>query len=103
VNKVNNNKLLGGIGLLIVGIALIVTSLFHHGEPTCNNQAMSPGDLCIVGGKAISYEARKADNHGTAQTQLYLGIGGIVVGGVLLGLNLRDRRRAATLPPPPAA
>ncbi|OLE29315.1 MAG: hypothetical protein AUG44_04710 [Actinobacteria bacterium 13_1_20CM_3_71_11] len=94
-----NNKVVGGAALLILGIALIVTSLFHHGEPVCDNQTMHPGDVCIVGGKAIGYESRKADNAQTGWLQLGLGGGALVVGGVLIGLYLRDRRRAAALPP----
>jgi hypothetical protein len=100
VNKLSNNKLIGGLALLLVGIALIIISLFHHSEPTCNNQVMKPDDLCIVGGKAVSYEARKAETGGTNSLQLYLGIGGVVLGGGLLVLYVvRDLRRATPVPP----
>jgi len=100
VAKHANNKVVGGVALLILGIALIVTSLFHHGEPICDNQTMQPGDVCIVGGKAIGYADRKADNARTGWFQLGLGGGALVAGGALIGVYLRDRRRAAA---PPAA
>ncbi len=94
------NKLVAGLLGLVIGIILIIMGLTRNGAPTCDNQEMHPGDLCIVNGKAVSYEAREADAQRTGKIQL--GFGGVLIlaGGVSLALALRDRRRAAAVPPP---
>ena len=95
-------KLIGGLALLLTGVGLVIASLLQQGEPTCDNQVMKPDDLCIVGGKAVTYEQRKAEVGGPDKTRLYIGVGVILLSGVPLLLSVRDRRRAVPVSPTPA-
>ncbi|TMM38514.1 MAG: hypothetical protein E6F99_09375 [Actinobacteria bacterium] len=97
------NKLVASVIVLVIGVALLVSGgVFHNGTPKCDNRTMHPGDLCIVGGTAFGYEARRADDLRTGRIQLILGGVIVLLGGVGLFLGVRDRRRAATVPPPTA-
>ena len=99
--RANLNRLVGAIGILVIAVVLIFTGLNHEHEPTCNNTTMKPGDLCILSsGGAVSYEQRKADSTRVGLIQLGLGGAGIIVSAVLVGLYLRNRRRADAVPPP---
>jgi hypothetical protein len=100
VGKLNTVRLVVGLALLIAGIALIAVGFFVHAEPTCGVQVMKPGDVCVVGGKVVTYHDRKNATGVTNIVELGSGVAGVVLGGILVA---RSRRRTASAPDTPVA
>jgi hypothetical protein len=98
--RANLGRLAGAVILAVIAIVLITSGLNQQQAPKCNNITMKPGDLCILSTGAVTYEQRKADSSKIGLVQLGLGGVAVIGGTVLLGLYLRNRRRADPEPPP---
>jgi hypothetical protein len=97
--RANLGRLAGAVILAVIAIVLITTGLNQRQAPKCNNVTMKPGDLCVLSTGAVTYEQRKADSGKIGLVQLGLGGVAVIGGTVLLGLYLRNRRRADPEPP----
>jgi hypothetical protein len=95
VGKLNTIRLVVGLALLVAGIALVSVGFFVRPEPTCGKQVMKPGDVCVQGGKAVSYQDRKNATGVTNIVELGGGIAGVVVGGLLVAVSRRRQRTAS--------
>jgi hypothetical protein len=83
VGKLNTVRLAVGLVLLVAGIALISVGFFVR------------GDVCVVGGKVVTYQDRKNATGVTNIVELGSGIAGVLLGGVLVAAS---RRRTASAP-----
>lgn len=88
-----------GIGyiVVVVGLALFAAGLFWAMRPVvCDNQAMQPGDRCVVySGSSVStldYEQEVQSQRTTAAVLLALGPAAVIGGIVILRRNRRTRR-----------
>jgi hypothetical protein len=88
-----------GIGyiVVVVGLALFAAGLFWALRPAvCNNQAMYPGDRCVIySGTSVStlnYEQEVRSQRTTAAVLMVLGPAAVVGGIVILRRNRRTRR-----------
>jgi hypothetical protein len=84
-----------GVLLLLAGIALVVVSL-NPPEPKCGDQVMRPGDVCVVGNRAVPYAERKG---GADKRLLGTGVGVGLIGALLLVAGAAGRRRTGTAAP----
>jgi hypothetical protein len=96
VGKLNAVRLVVGLVLLVAGIALVSVGFFVRPEPTCGKQVMKPGDVCILSGKAISYQDRKDATGVTNIVEMGGGVVGVVLGGVLVAMSRRRQRTASS-------
>lgn len=86
-----------GYIVVVVGLALFAAGILWALRPAvCNNQAMYPGDRCVVySGSSVStldYEQEVRSQRTTALVLLVL-VPAIIVGGiVILSRNRRTRR-----------
>jgi hypothetical protein len=95
VGKLNTIRLVVGLVLLVAGIALVSVGFFVRPEPTCGQQVMKPGDVCVQGGKLVSYQDRKNAIGVTNIVELGGGVAGVVLGGVLVAVSRRRQRTAS--------
>jgi hypothetical protein len=95
VSKLNTVRLVVGLVLLVAGIALISVGYFVRAEPTCGQQVMKPGDVCVVGGKVVTYRDRKNATGVTNVVEMGAGVAAVLLGGVLVAAS---RRRTASAP-----
>jgi hypothetical protein len=89
-------RFLLGVALIGAGIVFVFISL-NPPEPKCGDRVMKPGDVCIVGTKAVTYDERKG---GTNTKELGIGVGLGVIGVLLLvsGAVGRQRKGSAAQP-----
>jgi hypothetical protein len=88
-------RFLLGVALLVAGIVFIVISV-NRPEPKCGDLVMKPGDVCVVGNRAVGYAERKG---GVDRKALGIGIGLGVIGSLLLVAGVARRRRTGTAAP----
>jgi hypothetical protein len=91
-------RFLLGLALLGVGIVFVVVSL-NPPEPKCGDRVMKPGDVCIVGNKAVTYAERKG---GIDKRAMGIGVGVGAIGILVLVAGAATRRRQRTGSEPPA-
>jgi hypothetical protein len=97
-------NIIGASIAILIGIVLLGFGLVSQGsDVTCGGQVMKPGDTCVSvggGGGSRDYDAQKSKNNQTALIEVGIGVLLIAVGGIRLGLQVRNQRRAASAAPP---
>ena len=88
-------RLVLGLARIVVGIIFVVGSL-NPPEPKCGAQVMKPGDVCVIGNKAVTYADRKG---GVDKRALGIGTGLGVIGALLVVTGVRRRQRTEPVPP----
>ena len=86
-----------GYVVVVAGLALFAAGLFWAARPVvCNNQAMYPGDTCVMySGSSVTtldYEQAWRSQRTTAAVLLVLGSAAVVGGIVILGRSRRKHR-----------
>jgi hypothetical protein len=99
-----NKNIISAVILLVVGLGLLVTGPTSlTGDVKCGNQVMHRGQICADiggGGGHRNYDQQKSKNEQSGWIETILGALFAVGGGTWLGLQIRDRRRAASATPP---